>query len=291
VRLQGGHRILSHGGEVSGFTAQNVVYPDDGLAVVVLTNLDATDASGRRAGKIATLLLAPAEEHGPIQQVTGILKGLQHGTIDRALLTDNNSFYFSADALKDFAASLGPLGESDVSYAGRADAARRDDVPRVPSRVREGHRSCLDLHDAGREARAVPGRPGVRRVRKLRHGDVEEFCHGDAEGLFGIATESRRSFAAETRRALWIATELQGTRERCFDRRGAFGGQRMNFWIATEARSRGGSETSPGISRALRISVGLDRLPVSAATCLCGFARACAATRSAAFLAASGSPR
>ena len=111
VRLQGGHRILSHGGEVSGFTAQNVVYPDDGLAVVVLTNLDATDASGRAAGKIATLLLAPAEEHGRIQQVTGILKGLQHGTIDRALLTDNNSFYFSADALKDFTASLGPLGE------------------------------------------------------------------------------------------------------------------------------------------------------------------------------------
>jgi D-alanyl-D-alanine carboxypeptidase len=111
VRLQGGHRILSHGGEVSGFTAQNVVYPDDGLAVVVLTNLDATDASGRAAGKIATLLLAPAEEHGPVQQVTEMLKGLQHGTIDRALLTDNNSFYFSADALKDFAASLGPLGD------------------------------------------------------------------------------------------------------------------------------------------------------------------------------------
>jgi D-alanyl-D-alanine carboxypeptidase len=111
VRLQGGHRIISHGGEVSGFTAQNVVYPDDGLAVVVLTNLDATNASSRAADKISTLLLAPAEDNGPVQQVKDILKGLQRGTINRAMLTDNNSFYFSTEALQDFASSLGPLGE------------------------------------------------------------------------------------------------------------------------------------------------------------------------------------
>ena len=111
VRLAGGHRIIAHGGEVSGFTAQNVVYPDDGLAVVVLTNLDATDAPGRASGKIASLLLAPPEEHGPVEQAKQILKGLQQGTINRGLLTENLGFYFSPEALKDFEASLGPLGE------------------------------------------------------------------------------------------------------------------------------------------------------------------------------------
>src|SRR5205809_2576879 len=40
-----GHRALSHGGEVSGFTAQNIVFPDDRAAVVVLTNQDAASAS------------------------------------------------------------------------------------------------------------------------------------------------------------------------------------------------------------------------------------------------------
>ncbi|HET7322639.1 MAG TPA: serine hydrolase domain-containing protein, partial [Longimicrobiaceae bacterium] len=37
VGMQGGHRVLEHSGEVSGFTAENMVFPDDGAAVVVLT--------------------------------------------------------------------------------------------------------------------------------------------------------------------------------------------------------------------------------------------------------------
>src|SRR5262249_42778707 len=46
VSSQGGRRSLSHGGEVSGFTAQNTVFPDDRAAIVVLTNQDAASASG-----------------------------------------------------------------------------------------------------------------------------------------------------------------------------------------------------------------------------------------------------
>ncbi|HMC22489.1 MAG TPA: serine hydrolase domain-containing protein, partial [Thermoanaerobaculia bacterium] len=41
VGITDGRRFVSHGGEVSGFTATNTVYPDDRAAVVVLTNLDA----------------------------------------------------------------------------------------------------------------------------------------------------------------------------------------------------------------------------------------------------------
>jgi CubicO group peptidase (beta-lactamase class C family) len=112
VNSQGGHRALSHGGEVSGFTAQNIVFPDDRAAVVVLTNQDAAGASGAIANGIAPLLFATTDPQTPakLEQAKKIFEGLQHGTVDRSLFTDNANSYFSEAALKDFAAGLGPLG-------------------------------------------------------------------------------------------------------------------------------------------------------------------------------------
>jgi D-alanyl-D-alanine carboxypeptidase len=112
VNSQAGHRALSHGGEVSGFTAQNIVFPDERAAVVVLTNQDATSASGAIAGGIAPLLFATSDPATPakLEQARKIFAGLQQGTIDRSLFTDNANSYFSEPALKDFAAGLGPLG-------------------------------------------------------------------------------------------------------------------------------------------------------------------------------------
>jgi hypothetical protein len=103
---------LSHGGEVSGFTSENVVFPDERVAVVVLTNQDAAGASGAIAKGIAPLLLASNDPATPekLTQARKIFEGLQHGTIDRPLFTDNANFYFNEQALKDFAGSLGPLG-------------------------------------------------------------------------------------------------------------------------------------------------------------------------------------
>ncbi|PYU65182.1 MAG: serine hydrolase, partial [Acidobacteria bacterium] len=88
------------------------VFPDERVAVVVLTNLDATDASGAIAKGIARLLLATDDPATPdkLVQARKIFEGLQHGTIDRSLFTDNANFYFNEQALKDFASSLGPLG-------------------------------------------------------------------------------------------------------------------------------------------------------------------------------------
>src|SRR6266496_4946171 len=40
VSIVNGRRVISHGGEVSGFCAQNAVYPDERAAIVVLSNLD-----------------------------------------------------------------------------------------------------------------------------------------------------------------------------------------------------------------------------------------------------------
>jgi D-alanyl-D-alanine carboxypeptidase len=120
-----GHRNLNHGGEVSGFTAQNAVFPDDNLAVVVLTNQDAAGAAGLTARQIASLLLAPASSAGSkkLEQDRAILAGLQHGKIDRSLFTDNANAYFTGQALQDFAASLGPLGEPQ-DFAQTAERGR-----------------------------------------------------------------------------------------------------------------------------------------------------------------------
>jgi len=112
VRSDFGHRSLSHGGEVSGFTAENMVFPDERVAVAVLTNQDAAEASGAIARGIAPLLLASDDPATPkkTEQARKIFEGLQKGTIDRSLFTDNANSYFSDQALKDFASSLGPLG-------------------------------------------------------------------------------------------------------------------------------------------------------------------------------------
>src|SRR6266403_6056145 len=81
VNSQAGHRALSHGGEVSGFTAQNIVFPDDRAAVVVLTNQDAASASGAIANGIAPLLFATNDPQTPakLEQAKKIFDALQHG--------------------------------------------------------------------------------------------------------------------------------------------------------------------------------------------------------------------
>jgi len=114
VGSSGGRRMVSHSGEVSGFTAQNTIFPEDRTAVVVLTNLDATGASAALAGKIATLLFKATvtDRIGEVAlaQAKSIFDGLQHGRIDRGLFTSNANAYFTDAALADFASGLGPLG-------------------------------------------------------------------------------------------------------------------------------------------------------------------------------------
>jgi D-alanyl-D-alanine carboxypeptidase len=112
IDTEAGHRVLGHSGEVSGFTAQNTVFPDDRAAIVVLINQDAVNASGQIAHGIAPLLFATADSATPqrLDQARKIFDGLQHGTVDRSLFTDNANFYFSGGALKDFATGLASLG-------------------------------------------------------------------------------------------------------------------------------------------------------------------------------------
>ncbi len=112
VTMESGRRVLRHDGEVSGYTAQNTVFPDDRVAIVVLTNQDAVGAPAQIAKDIAPLLFAETdpETTRKLEQAKKIFAGLQQGTVDRSLFTDNANSYFSAQALKDFASGLAPLG-------------------------------------------------------------------------------------------------------------------------------------------------------------------------------------
>lgn len=112
VRMRGDRFVVSHNGEVSGFTADNRVFPDDSVAIVVLTNQDAAPASGAIADGIAQLLFATEDARSASRttQARAIFVGLQAGSVDRSRFTPNANDYFSAQALGDFASSLAPLG-------------------------------------------------------------------------------------------------------------------------------------------------------------------------------------
>ncbi|MDE3105539.1 MAG: beta-lactamase family protein [Acidobacteriota bacterium] len=105
-----GHRVLQHSGEVGGFVAQNTVYPDDGVAIAVLTNEEASTAAPQIAEAIARQLLPAAPETPPVAQLHRLLLQLARGTVDRSQLTPDLSDYFNAEALADFRTSLAPLG-------------------------------------------------------------------------------------------------------------------------------------------------------------------------------------
>ena len=118
-----GHRSFEHSGETSGFTAENIVLPDDHAAVVVLVNQDSVDAGGQIARKIAPLLFTEAKtDSAKIERDKGILLGLQQGVIDRTLFTTNANAYFSELAIGDFKSSLGALGKlTDFTLEGQND--------------------------------------------------------------------------------------------------------------------------------------------------------------------------
>jgi CubicO group peptidase (beta-lactamase class C family) len=115
VRVRNGHREIEHSGEVGGFVAENVVLPDDRIAIAVLTNQEASSAASQIAKAITPMLMsslaAAADDSSEGAQAKSILQGLVRGRIDRSLFTDDCNFYFSQGALDDFKSSLAPLGQ------------------------------------------------------------------------------------------------------------------------------------------------------------------------------------
>ena len=106
---------ISHGGEVSGFLAQNTLYPTRGGAIITLSNEDGISFIGPLTQRIATLVFLPDETppaaaEKDTAETRSILEDLQRGEIDRRLLTGNASSYFTAEALQDYRSSLMALG-------------------------------------------------------------------------------------------------------------------------------------------------------------------------------------
>jgi len=131
VGMQSGRRTLTHDGEVSGFTAENIVFPDDSAAIVALTNQDAVSTAGVIVRSIIPLLFTVEDSatSRKTDQAQSIFEGLQHGTIDRSLFTENANNYFNDEALRDFANSLSPFG-----------------IPKEFTQVTQGLRGGMTLH-------------------------------------------------------------------------------------------------------------------------------------------------
>ena len=112
LAMSNGHFLVEHSGEVSGFTSENYVFPDDSAAIVVLTNQDAAPAAGAIAQQIAALLFTAEDVTAKTEEgrVRAIFEALRRGEIDRSRFTPNANAYFSDLALRDFASSLGALG-------------------------------------------------------------------------------------------------------------------------------------------------------------------------------------
>lgn len=108
-----GHPELEHSGEVSGFVAENMVFPRDKIAIAVLTNEDASRAAGMIGREVAPLLLGVTQETASAAetQARELFENFQQGKIDRSLFTPWCNAYFSQQALQDYASSLAPLGK------------------------------------------------------------------------------------------------------------------------------------------------------------------------------------
>ncbi len=114
-----GRRALEHSGEVGGYVSENLVLPDDGVAIAVLTNQEASSAASDvmeailKELPLGNAVNAAGAVSADEAEIGKILTGLENGKIDRKLFTANANFYFSAETLGDFASSLKPLGSVD----------------------------------------------------------------------------------------------------------------------------------------------------------------------------------
>ena len=120
-----GHRRWAHGGGTAGFVSQNAVYPDDGLAITVLTNGE-DGAASRIHREIERIMLEPVTQAAAATARSNARKtfaGLQAGRVERELLTSDALAYFTPQTVKDFEASLKPLG-SPASFSETGTAER-----------------------------------------------------------------------------------------------------------------------------------------------------------------------
>ncbi|MGC2619928.1 MAG: serine hydrolase domain-containing protein [Acidobacteriaceae bacterium] len=157
-KLQG-HLYYEHDGEVSGFTAENMVFPAEKMAIVVLTNQDASRASGILGRALAPVLLgiAPQGPSAAEQQARELFESFQQGKIDRSLFTPWCNAYFDDQAIADFQSSLAPLGK-----------------PAEVQQVREDLRGGMTFR-AFRVTFAGGGKPVIVTTYTMPDGKLEQY--------------------------------------------------------------------------------------------------------------------
>jgi D-alanyl-D-alanine carboxypeptidase len=107
-----GTRMLSHGGEVSGFLAMNSVFPKKKIGIAVLSNEDNVGLVSAVTAEVASELLEPGGVNMQRDaEVRAILEKLQQGRIERERFTSHANAYFEEPALEDYKKSLTPLGK------------------------------------------------------------------------------------------------------------------------------------------------------------------------------------
>jgi len=107
--------MIAHGGEVSGFLAENYVFPARNAAVIVFSNQDGINLIGSVGRMVAQAMLEPQEQASEatpaeITKIRSVVEAFEQGRIDRPLFTGDANFYFTDQALADIRASLAPLG-------------------------------------------------------------------------------------------------------------------------------------------------------------------------------------
>jgi D-alanyl-D-alanine carboxypeptidase len=108
---------VEHNGEAVGFLSENIVYPEQKAAVVVLSNSDFSDAVftlGKGISAIVLPQLAGASDDSEAAHTTearAVFDQLRAGHLDRALMTTDANYYFTPEALGDYQASLSKLGD------------------------------------------------------------------------------------------------------------------------------------------------------------------------------------
>ncbi len=113
VGSNAGHRFIEHSGEETGFVTENVVFPDDHAAIVVLTNQDASRAASVIARQIAPVAFgipSAASKDPKLAAVLSMLADLADGKVDSGRLNANAQSYFTSQVVADYHNSLAKLG-------------------------------------------------------------------------------------------------------------------------------------------------------------------------------------
>ena len=131
--MESGRRVLHHGGEVGGFTSENRIFPEDGTAIVVFTNEDATDASSVIADAIEDLVFevdSPADATA-LAQAREVFKQLQLGRIDTQQSDRQCSKLFQRGRAAGLQVEFGSARRARKVHAGTVRTARRIRDPRL----------------------------------------------------------------------------------------------------------------------------------------------------------------